>query len=91
LLCFFQDRVSLCSPGCPGTHSVDQAHLNSEICLPLPPTAWQHRLFFLKSYHNWIAEHSSKSYLDHCLSKQPQPTYSPLAQNSCLREKWSPD
>jgi hypothetical protein len=22
---FFQDRVSLCSPGCPGTHSVDQA------------------------------------------------------------------
>jgi hypothetical protein len=21
----FQDRVSLCSPGCPGTHSVDQA------------------------------------------------------------------
>jgi hypothetical protein len=24
---FFQDRVSLCSPGCPGTHSVDQASL----------------------------------------------------------------
>jgi len=23
----FQDRVSLCSPGCLGTHSVDQAHL----------------------------------------------------------------
>jgi hypothetical protein len=22
-----QDRVSLCSPGCPGTHSVDQAGL----------------------------------------------------------------
>jgi hypothetical protein len=21
----FRDRVSLCSPGCPGTHSVDQA------------------------------------------------------------------
>ena len=21
---FFLDRVSLCSPGCPGTHSVDQ-------------------------------------------------------------------
>jgi hypothetical protein len=21
----FQDRVSLCSPGCPGTHSVDHA------------------------------------------------------------------
>jgi hypothetical protein len=23
----FQDRVSLCSPGCPATHSVDQAGL----------------------------------------------------------------
>jgi hypothetical protein len=28
LFCFvFQDRVSLCSPGCPGTHSVEQASL----------------------------------------------------------------
>ena len=25
--CFFPDRVSLYSPGCPGTHSVDQAGL----------------------------------------------------------------
>jgi hypothetical protein len=25
--CFFQDRVSLCSLGCPGTHSVHQAGL----------------------------------------------------------------
>jgi hypothetical protein len=25
--CFFRDRVSLCSPGYPGTHSVDQAGL----------------------------------------------------------------
>jgi hypothetical protein len=24
---FFRDRVSLCSPGCPATHSVDQAGL----------------------------------------------------------------
>jgi hypothetical protein len=24
---FFKDRVSLCSPGCPGTHSVDQVGL----------------------------------------------------------------
>jgi hypothetical protein len=24
---FSEDRVSLCSPGCPGTHSVDQAGL----------------------------------------------------------------
>jgi hypothetical protein len=27
LFWFFRDRVSLCSPGCPGTHSVDQAGL----------------------------------------------------------------
>jgi hypothetical protein len=26
-VCLFQDRVSLCSPGCPGTHSVDQVDL----------------------------------------------------------------
>jgi hypothetical protein len=25
--CCFQDRVSLCSPGCPGIHCVDQAGL----------------------------------------------------------------
>ena len=34
---FFQDRVSLCSPGCPGTHFVDQAgleHRNPPVCLP---------------------------------------------------------
>jgi hypothetical protein len=27
LFLFFRDRVSLCSPGCPGTHSVHQAVL----------------------------------------------------------------
>jgi hypothetical protein len=27
VLVFFRDRVSLCRPGCPGTHSVDQAGL----------------------------------------------------------------
>jgi hypothetical protein len=27
LFLVFQDRVSLCIPGCPGTHSVDQAGL----------------------------------------------------------------
>ena len=37
LLCFFLRRVSLCSPDCPGTCSVDQASLTSEIHLPLPP------------------------------------------------------
>ena len=27
VLLVFQDRISLCSPGCPGTHFVDQAAL----------------------------------------------------------------
>ena len=32
-----QDQVSLCSAGCPGTHSVDQAGLElMEVCLPPP-------------------------------------------------------
>jgi hypothetical protein len=35
VVCLFGDRVSLCSPGCPGTHSVDQADLK----LRNPPAA----------------------------------------------------
>ena len=34
------DRVSLCSPGCPGTHTVDRLALNPEICLLLPHECW---------------------------------------------------
>lgn len=30
---FFGDRVSLCSPGSPRTHVIDQAGLEQEICL----------------------------------------------------------
>jgi hypothetical protein len=37
LFLFFQDRVSLCSPGCPGTHSVDQAGLKLTNSPRLPP------------------------------------------------------
>jgi hypothetical protein len=39
VLCYFfqSSSLSLCSPGCPGTHSVDQAGLRLiEIHLPLP-------------------------------------------------------
>jgi hypothetical protein len=40
----FWDRVSLCSPGCSGTHSVDQTALElTEICLSLPPSCWDQR------------------------------------------------
>ena len=34
---FFQDRVSLYTPGCPGTHFVYQAGLELRKYLPLPP------------------------------------------------------
>jgi hypothetical protein len=37
---FFRDRVSLCSPSCPGTHSVDQAGLE----LRNPPVSASHLL-----------------------------------------------
>ena len=41
---FFQDRVSLCSPGCPGTHSVEQDGLE----LRNPPASasqsWDYRM-----------------------------------------------
>jgi hypothetical protein len=38
LFCFFQDRVSLYSPGCPGTHFVDQAGL--ELRNPPASASW---------------------------------------------------
>jgi hypothetical protein len=37
---FFLHRVSLCSPGCLRTHSVDRLASHSEILLPLPPKCW---------------------------------------------------
>ena len=42
---FFQDRVSLCGPGCPGTRSVDQAALELR---DLPASASQ--VLGLKEY-----------------------------------------
>jgi hypothetical protein len=41
LFCF--ETGFLCSPGCPGTHFVEQVASNSEICLPLPPKCWDKR------------------------------------------------
>jgi len=35
-ICLFRDRVSLCSSGCPGTHSIDQASLELKV---LPASA----------------------------------------------------
>ncbi|EDL11290.1 mCG1036081, partial [Mus musculus] len=39
-----QDRVSLWSPGCPGTHSIDQVGLElTKICLPQHPDCCNQR------------------------------------------------
>jgi hypothetical protein len=52
---FFPDRVSLCNPGCPGTHSVDQAGLklrnppasaSQVLVLQACTTTARHVLFF---------------------------------------------
>jgi len=37
----FQDRVSLCSPGCLRTHSVDQARFELKDLLSLPQECWR--------------------------------------------------
>ncbi|KAL1762878.1 rho guanine nucleotide exchange factor 1 isoform X1, partial [Sigmodon hispidus] len=48
LLPSFYFQVSLCSPGCPGTHSVNQASLElTEILLPLPLECWDFFIFIL--------------------------------------------
>jgi hypothetical protein len=46
----FRDRVSLCSPGCPGTHSVDQAGLE----LRNPPASAS-QVLGLKACHHHLA------------------------------------
>ena len=41
LFYFFRDRVSLCSLGCPGTHSVDQAGLElRDLPVSRPTECW---------------------------------------------------
>jgi hypothetical protein len=51
----YWDRVSLCSPGCPGTHSVDQAGLELR---NLPASASQvlgsFSLFFLSTIYSYF-------------------------------------
>jgi hypothetical protein len=44
----FRDRVSLCSPGCPGTHSVDQAGLELRN-LPVSASASASQVLGLKA------------------------------------------
>jgi hypothetical protein len=53
LFLFFQDRVSLYSPGCPGTHFVDQAGLELR---NLPASASQVGIKGMR--HHCLAEKS---------------------------------
>jgi hypothetical protein len=48
---FFRDKVSLCSPGCPETHSVDQAGLELR---NLPASASQVLGFKGMHHHTWL-------------------------------------
>ena len=74
LFWFFSDRVSLCSPGCPGTHSVDQAGLELR---NLPASASQMLGWKACPTTAWIA---------HCL-KVPSCWHEPLKISSCCPDK----
>jgi hypothetical protein len=51
LFLVFRDRVSLCSPGCPGTHSADQAGLElRNLPASAPPSAGIKGV----RYHAWL-------------------------------------
>jgi hypothetical protein len=67
LFLFFQDRVSLCSPGCPGTSSVAQAGLEFiRSCLPLPPTT-SFNVFFVLTKHLFILNSSTEAIVCVCV------------------------
>jgi hypothetical protein len=65
---FFPDRVSLCSPGCPGTHSVDQASLelrnppasaSQVLGLKACATTARQECCYLKTCPSWLAPPTS--------------------------------
>ena len=71
-VCFFQDRISLCIPGCPGTHSVNQADLElrnspASQVLGLKACATTAQLFRIPNTF-WIAPYQicSFNYISHC-------------------------
>ena len=56
---FFKAKVSPCNPGCPRTRSVDQAKLESKICLSLPPECWDESVcHYSGSLFNFLKEKS---------------------------------
>jgi hypothetical protein len=73
----FRDRVSLCSPGCPGTHSVDQAGLElrnppasasfSKSYWRVPPLPAEHFFKCFSAIQDSLVENSSFSSVLHFL------------------------
>ena len=57
-VCFSLDRVSFCTPGCPGTHSVDQAVLELR---NLPASASQSAGIAGVHHHRLVMEAILKS------------------------------
>ena len=67
---FFRDRISLCSPGCPGTHSVDQVDFelrnppaSASRVLGLKPCATTARLLPCGFRNNFLSSLSSPAQL----------------------------
>jgi hypothetical protein len=59
VVCFFRDRASLCSPGCPGTHSVGQADLE-----PRNPPASASQVLGLKACATIVGSEGSLNHLN---------------------------
>jgi hypothetical protein len=64
LVLVFQDKVSLCSPGCPGTHSVDQtgldlrnrsASVSQVLGLKVCATTARPSCYFLQCFINYMS------------------------------------
>ena len=58
---YFEDRVHLCSPGCPGTHSLDQAGLDLR---NLPASTCQAlglKVCATTGWHSWTFYHACTS------------------------------
>jgi hypothetical protein len=104
LFCFvFRDRVSLYSPGCPGTHSVDQAGLELrnppasasrvmglKACATLPGLPWA---FFQDQGAHYFSHQVSGLLAAHhsaFSTSYPQPKYSQVSSRKAMAEVgWS--
>jgi hypothetical protein len=83
--CFvFRDKVSLCSPGCPGTHSVDQAGLELRNPPASSPLCINNKNFKRHKVKSWSLK--SNHIQIHIRAKLPYHLVSGLA-NSILKNQ----